>query len=335
MTQAPLLTVEDVNKVYPSGGLLSRRPPVRAVAGVSFDVQPGETLALVGESGCGKSTIGRMIMSLTDVTEGRITFGGKDISAVSTEEQRRLKQDLQMIFQDPFGSLNPRKTVRSILSQPFLIASIKNYDERVHNLLAMVGMTPPERFLDRMPHEFSGGQKQRIAIARAFALEPKLIVADECVSALDVSVRAQILKLMRQLQEDTQVSYLFISHDLGVVRTMAQRVAVMYLGRLVEIGEVEEIFANPMHPYTKALLSASPLPDPNRTHVARRILLKGEIPSPSNPPSGCRFHTRCPFARQICQDKEPELLNHNAPQLVACHFADELAKTTPEVAAVP
>ncbi|MGR3379408.1 ABC transporter ATP-binding protein [Salipiger abyssi] len=330
MTHPPLLTLDGVSKTYPGGGLISRRPPVQAVKEVSFDIAPGETLALVGESGCGKSTIGRMILSLTEITEGRITFAGKNLINHSDREKQELKKRLQMIFQDPFGSLNPRKTIRSILSQPFLVAGIEDWEPRVLELLRVVGMTPPERFLDRMPHEFSGGQKQRIAIARAFALGPELIVADECVSALDVSVRAQILKLMRRLQIETGVSYLFISHDLGVVRSMAQRVAVMYLGRIVEIGRVEDIFARPAHPYTQALLAASPLPDPKRAHLDGRLLLEGDLPSPSNPPSGCRFHTRCRFARPDCARTEPALHTHAVPQLVACHYADALGTPEPE-----
>ncbi|MEQ3625836.1 MAG: oligopeptide/dipeptide ABC transporter ATP-binding protein [Celeribacter sp.] len=332
MSQAPLLTLDEVSKTYPGGGLVSRRPPVQAVKEVSFDIAPGETLALVGESGCGKSTIGRMILSLTGITEGRITYAGKNLANHSEPERRELHKRLQMIFQDPFGSLNPRKTVRSILSQPFLVAGEKDCESRVIDLLRMVGMTPPERFLDRMPHEFSGGQKQRIAIARAFALGPELIVADECVSALDVSVRAQILKLMRRLQQETKVSYLFISHDLGVVRSMAQRVAVMYLGRIVEIGTVEDIFTRPSHPYTQALLAASPLPDPKRAHLKGRLLLEGDLPSPSKPPKGCRFHTRCSFARPDCSSAEPVLKKHGSPQLVACHYADTLDPALPELA---
>ncbi|MBC57161.1 MAG: peptide ABC transporter ATP-binding protein [Confluentimicrobium sp.] len=325
MTTAPILSVESLTKTYRSGGLFSTKPPVQAVAGVSFDIAPGETLALVGESGCGKSTIGRVIMNLTDPTSGHVVFDGSDLATLDAKAALETKTHLQMIFQDPFGSLNPRKTVRQILSQPFRVAGISNWEPRVLDLLRVVGMTPPERFVNRMPHEFSGGQRQRIAIARAFALQPKLIVADECVSALDVSVRAQILKLMKRLQQETQVSYLFISHDLGVVRSMAHRVAVMYLGRLVEIGPVEQIFNAPAHPYTQALLSASPVPDPERERTKRRIILRGDIPSPSRPPSGCRFHTRCPIARPLCSEREPVLEARSADHPVACHFSD-LAK---------
>jgi len=316
-----VLTVENLAKTYRSGGLFSTKPPVHAVAGVSFDIAPGETLALVGESGCGKSTIGRIVMKLTDPTEGVIRFDGQDTQQLDTAGERDLRSRMQMVFQDPFGSLNPRKTVRHILSQPFRIAGRKNCEADVLELLRLVGMSPPERFIDRMPHEFSGGQRQRIAIARAFALRPKLIIADEPVSALDVSVRAQVLKLMKRLQEETKVSYLFISHDLGVVRTIAHRVAVMYLGRLVETGPVEEIFDNPAHPYTKALISASPVPEPDRQRASRRIILTGDIPSPSRPPSGCRFHTRCPIARPICSESEPHLLPTDGAHAAACHFA--------------
>ena len=316
----PILQVENLAKTYRPGGLFSSKPPVHAVAGVSFDIAPGETLALVGESGCGKSTIGRIIMCLTEASSGSITFEGQDLLAKEGDAIKDVRSRLQMVFQDPFGSLNPRKTVRQILSQPFRVAGRKDCEKDVLELLRMVGLSPPERFIDRMPHEFSGGQRQRIAIARAFALRPKLIVADEPVSALDVSVRAQVLKLMKHLQEETRVSYLFISHDLGVVRSVAQRVAVMYLGRLVETGPVDMIFENPTHPYTKALISASPVPEPDRKRAEQRIVLTGDLPSPSNPPSGCRFHTRCPIARSRCREEEPALRSVGM-HAVACHYA--------------
>ena len=319
----PLLRIHDLAKTYRVGSFLSARPPVQAVAGVSFEIFPGETLALVGESGCGKSTIGRMILSLTDVSAGEIEFNGRQLPRPSGAEMQKVRNELQMIFQDPYGSLNPRKTIRQILGQPFRVAGVANPDAKVLELLTLVGMTPAERFIDRMPHEFSGGQRQRIAIARAFALRPKLIVADECVSALDVSVRAQILKLMKRLQTEMGCSYLFISHDLGVVRSVADRVAVMYLGRLVEIGPVDQIFEHPGHPYTRALLSASPVPDPDRGRLAERIILSGDLPSPSRPPSGCRFHPRCPVARSQCRVIEPALEDRGNGHPVACHFANE------------
>lgn len=325
MSNQPILQVDDLAKTYQVGGFLSSRPPVQAVAGVSFHIERGETLALVGESGCGKSTIGRIVMRLADASAGRITFDGEDLLVMEGNRLSEVRTKLQMVFQDPFGSLNPRKTIRQILSQPYKLAGLGDVDRRVVDLLNLVGLSPAERFIHRMPHEFSGGQRQRIAIARAFALQPKLVIADEPVSALDVSVRAQILKLMQRLQEETNVSYLFISHDLGVVRTVAKRVAVMYLGRLVETGPVEQIFSAPAHPYTKALLSASPLPDPEQGRTKSRIILKGDLPSPSNPPSGCKFHTRCPIARSICREIEPLLATHNGTQSVACHFPSSVS----------
>jgi oligopeptide/dipeptide ABC transporter ATP-binding protein len=318
----PVLGVDRLSKTY-GGGLLSRAAPVHAVSDVSFSIDAGETLALVGESGCGKSSIGRMVLRLTPSTSGRIAFEGNDISGLSESALRHLRPKMQMIFQDPFGSLNPRKSIGAILGQPFRIAGERGKArERVLPLLEMVGLRPAERFIDRLPHEFSGGQRQRIAIARAFAMQPRLVVADEPVSALDVSVRAQILQLMLRLQAQTSAAFLFISHDLGTVRSIAQRVAVMYLGRLMETGPVETIFTRPAHPYTRALLAASPVPDPARQRNGARKVLQGDPPSPRALPSGCRFHTRCPMVQDVCRRTEPVLMEQATPgHQAACHFS--------------
>lgn len=316
----PVLEVDGLVKAYGDSGSLfgGRAPPVQAVAGVSFKIARGETLALVGESGCGKSSIGRVLMQLTEPTDGRVLFQGRDLFGRSGSEQKKVRQQIQMVFQDPFGSLNPRKTIHHILSQPLKVARGRgDYRREVLDLLNLVGMRPAERFIDRLPHEFSGGQRQRIAIARAFALRPSLIVADEPVSALDVSVRAQILRLMRDLQREMGAAYLFITHDLGVVRAVADRVAVMYLGKLVESGPVNEIFSRPTHPYTEALLSASPVPEPNREST--RIILAGDVPSPTRPPPGCRFHTRCPIAQPICRSVVPRPTFVSEGHWASCH----------------
>jgi len=327
MSPRPLLRVNDLTKTYGGQGLFSRGRPVQAVSGVSFEIGQGETLALVGESGCGKSSVGRMVMRLTEPSAGSIEFDGRDLAILHGRALAAERHKIQMVFQDPFGSLNPRKAVRHILRQPLRAAGHRGVLEReVLGLLDMVGLRPPERFIDRLPHEFSGGQRQRIAIARAFAMKPRLVVADEPVSALDVSVRAQVLRLMQQLQAESGVSFLFISHDLGVVRSIAQRVAVMYLGKLVESGPVEDIFTAPRHPYTQALLSASPLPDPARARERQRILLQGDLPSPSAPPPGCRFHTRCPVAQGTCRQVEPLLITSGPDHLVACHLVHPVAR---------
>jgi len=319
----PVLQARDLTKVYRTGSSLSLRrgPGVRAVDGVSFEIGRGETLALVGESGCGKSTVGRMLLRLTEATAGEVVFNGRPILGLPRREMHPLRARMQIVFQDPYGSLNPRKTIRYALRQPFKVHGYDgDIDAAVEKLMAQVGLNPPARYLDRYPHEFSGGQRQRVAIARAFALQPELVVADEPVSALDVSVRAQVLKLMRRLQQDSGVACLFITHDLGVVRSIAQRVAVMYLGQIVEQGTVEAVFANPTHPYTEALLSASPIADPRRARSHRRIILKGDLPSPAAPPSGCRFHTRCPIAQPICAKEAPVAAGVGPQHWATCHL---------------
>jgi oligopeptide/dipeptide ABC transporter ATP-binding protein len=321
--RAPILRAEEVTKHFPAG----LGGTVKAVERVSFDIYPGETVGLVGESGCGKSTLGRLITQLMPATSGNIFFEGVDLTKLSGERLRQKRRELQMIFQDPYSSLNPRMTVGDIIAEPlenFGLLRGRAKDRRVQELLKTVGLNP--YFNNRYPHEFSGGQRQRIGIARALALRPKLIVADEPISALDVSIQAQIINLMEDLQKEFQLTYLFIAHDLSVVRHISDRVMVMYLGKIVEVADSLEIYRNPRHPYTKALLSAIPIPDPDVQADRRIVALKGEIPSPVNPPSGCRFHTRCPIARVpgVCSEVEPPLeekaLNHTA----ACHFSEKV-----------
>lgn len=307
-SRPPLLEVRDLRKHYPvRGGVFGGKiGAVRAVDGVSFTLREGETLGLVGESGCGKSTLGRAIVRLEEPTSGRIDFEGTDLAGLTGEALFRLRRELQVIFQDPYSSLNPRMTVGEIVREPLLVHRIGSKEEqraRVRELFETVGLRPD--MLDRYPHEFSGGQRQRIGIARALALGPRLVVADEPVSALDVSVQSQVLNLMVRLQEEQGIAYLFISHDLSVVRHVSDRIAIMYLGRIVEIGDAETIFSRPAHPYTRALIEAIPVPDP--TAKRREVVVKGEAPSPIAPPSGCPFHPRCPFAVDACRTTVPQL----------------------------
>jgi peptide/nickel transport system ATP-binding protein len=320
----PILSVQGLTKHFPGGRerLFGKRDVVQAVDGVNFEVAAGEALALVGESGCGKSTTGRLITRLLEPTAGTVVFEGQDISHFSNTQMRPIRTQLQMIFQDPYASLNPRHTVGTIVSTPFKINKVTpegGTKRRVQEILEIVGLNPEH--YNRYPHEFSGGQRQRIGIARALALRPKLIVADEPVSALDVSIQAQIINLMKELQKDFGLTFVFIAHDLAIVRHFAQRVAVMYLGNIVEIADRDTLYATPKHPYTKALLSAVPEADPDAIGARERIRLTGDIPNPINPPSGCRFRTRCWKATEICASQAPALLQIGATQ-VACHFPE-------------
>jgi peptide/nickel transport system ATP-binding protein len=329
-----LLGVENLTKHFPiKKGILQRQVgAVKAVDGIDFEVRKGETLGVVGESGCGKSTMGRVITRLQDPTGGRITFEGQDITRLSTGQMRPLRRDIQMIFQDPYGSLNPRHTIGSIVSAPFRLQGVEpegGVKKEVQRLLELVGLSPEH--YNRYPHEFSGGQRQRIGIARALALKPKLVVADEPVSALDVSIQAQVVNLMDDLQEELGLTYVIIAHDLSVVRHVSDRIAVMYLGKIVELADRESLYKAPMHPYTKALMSAVPIPDPKRKNAkSERILLKGDVPSPIAPPSGCRFHTRCWKATEICRTTEPQLLELKPGQRVACHHPENFEDQAPQ-----
>jgi oligopeptide transport system ATP-binding protein len=323
-----ILRVENLKKYFHSGGGLlgGKKLTIRAVDDVSFTVKPGETFGLVGESGCGKTTLGQTIIRLYDPTEGNIVFNGQEIGHLKPRQMRPIRRDIQMIFQDPSASLDPRMTVGSVVSEPlniFGIGNAKERRERVQELLRVVGLN--SYFANRYPHEFSGGQRQRIGIARALALNPKLVICDEPVSALDVSIQAQVLNLLKRLQEQFHLTYLFIAHNLGVVAHISDRVGVMYLGKLVEIGEARTITENPKHPYTQALISAIPVPEPGRQR--NRIILQGDVPSPANPPTGCRFHPRCPIAQlgptaqPNCAEVEPLLLEKGENHWVACHYA--------------
>lgn len=318
-----LLKADNLKKHFPiKKGLLSREiGQVKAVDGVSFEVFEGETLGIVGESGCGKSTTGRMLMRLIEPTEGSVIFNGKDVTALSAKQLREARRDMQMVFQDPYASLNPRHTVAQILEEPLIVHNIGTKQDRkqkVMQLLKTVGLS--EYHANRYPHQFSGGQRQRIGIARALMTNPKLIIADEPVSALDVSIQAQVLNLMQQLQQDLKLTYIFIAHDLGVVRHISDRVGVMYLGKVVELATSESLYEEPRHPYTQALLAAVPVPDPD--FVKETTMLQGDIPSPSNPPSGCTFHTRCPFAKEVCKQQVPALQQVSEGHAVACHLYD-------------
>jgi oligopeptide transport system ATP-binding protein len=325
-SEMALVRVEDVVKHFPIGAGLFGGQVVRAVDGVTFEVRAGETLGLVGESGCGKSTLGRVIAQLQPATAGHVFFKDIDLVSLHGEKLRRMRQQMQMIFQDPYASLNPRMTVGDIIGEPlqnFGISRGKEREKRINEVMRICGLNP--NFIRRYPHEFSGGQRQRIGIARALVLNPTFIVADEPISALDVSIQAQIVNLLEDLQDRFKLTYLFIAHDLSVVRHLSDRVAVMYLGKIVEVADSKEIYLNPLHPYTKALLSSIPIPDPDLEAKREPILLKGEIPSPVNPPTGCRFHTRCPIAQfPKCSEEEPPLEDKAPGHRAACHFAGQL-----------
>ena len=316
-----LLEVEDLRKYFPvRGGVFGRKVgEVKAVDGISFSIKKGETLGLVGESGSGKSTAGRSILRLIEPTSGQVRFNGQNVFELGKEELREMRRRMQIIFQDPYASLNPRMTVGSIVGEPFAIHKIaagRDREERVEALLMRVGLSADH--MRRYPHEFSGGQRQRIGIARALALHPEFIIGDEPVSALDVSIQAQVINLLEDLQQEMGLSYLIIAHDLSVVRHISHRIAVMYLGKLVEIADNEQLYNNPLHPYTEALLSAVPVPDPRMKK--ERIVLTGDIPSPINPPSGCVFHTRCPIVEDRCKTEIPKLRKLDDGRLLACHL---------------
>ena len=337
-----LIEVRDLVKHFPlKKGIVFQRQvgAVKAVDGVSFDVREGETIGLVGESGCGKSTTARLVTRLLDPTSGSIVYRGENIAGKTRRELKPLRRDMQMIFQDPYSSLNPRKTVGSIIGEPFVIHDIERDEDRrrkrVQELMDLVGLNPEH--YNRFPHEFSGGQRQRIGVARAIALKPKLVVADEPVSALDVSIQAQIINLLEQLQDELNLTLIFIAHDLSVVRHVCDRIAVMYLGKIVELADADQLFEHPRHPYTGALLSAVPVPDPRLARNKQRQVLGGDVPSPTNPPRACRFHTRCPKAVDgHCNVEEPLLDVKEGGNLAACHYPltdEEIARRVPSAAA--
>jgi len=328
----PLLQVRRLTKHFSvNAGWFQPSRHVHAVDDISFSIRAGDSFALVGESGGGKTTTARLLAKLEKPDDGSILFDGQEVAELSGPVLKRYRRDVQMIFQDPFESLNPRRTVRAILRQPFLnhdAADKREIDKTIVRLLNQVGMEPGEVFMDRYPHQLSGGQRQRIGIARALTLKPRLVIADEPVSSLDISIRAQILNLMKDLQAQHNLSYLFITHDLGVVRSVCDGVAVMYLGEIVEIAAVESLFTTPLHPYTQALLSATPVADPVKARQRRRIILKGEVPSALDPPTGCRFHTRCPYSEKRCVEEKPVLRGFRPDHTVACHFAGAVGVDT-------
>ena len=324
-----LVQVRDLKKYFPiRRGVLRRTVGhIKAVDGISFDIYQGETLGLVGESGCGKSTAGRTILQLEEPTAGTVQFADRELTEMGRNDIRRTRRHMQMIFQDPYASLNPRMTVGNIISEPLTIHGVGDSagrKERVQELLRVVGLNP--YFVNRYPHEFSGGQRQRIGVARALATNPSFIVADEPISALDVSIQAQVVNMLDDLKQELGLTYLFIAHDLSMVRYISDRVAVMYLGRIVELSSRDEVYDHPLHPYTQALLSAIPVPDPDKETRRQRIILTGDVPSPANPPSGCRFHPRCAYATDVCREVDPEFRNLGTmamPHMVACHHAEQ------------
>lgn len=326
LEKEPLLKVETLKKYYPVGEtwLGGHTDTIKAVDGVSFQVYQGETFALVGESGCGKSTTGMCLLRLTEPTSGEIYFQQKNITQMTKKEEREFRKHVQVVFQDPYSSLNPKLTIKQILLEPLVVnkyGSRKEMERRVEELMELVGLRP--QYLKRYPHEFSGGQRQRIGIARALALNPQLIICDEPVSALDVSIQSQILNLLKELQEQLGLTYIFISHDLSVVEHISDRVAVMYLGRIVESGSRDDIFQRPKHPYTQALMSSIPSSDPKKKMLDRRVMLEGDVPSPKNPPSGCTFHTRCPYKTDACARVVPESVQVSPGHSVACHLVSQ------------